>query len=227
MKLIGAGFGRTGTLSLKKALEILGFGPCYHMQVTFFNPWHLPFWYKASIGKNVNWKKFFKRYKSTVDWPASAFYKELMNEYPDAKVILHVREPETWYESAFKTIYTMSRSFPFWFPKQLIKMQENVIWQGIFEGRFQDRELAISKFRKHVENVKKCVPEDRLLIFDVKEGWAPLCKFLDVPVPENISFPHRNEAKKYILLIKFVRLVEWLAPAMVFISVLLIWYFWL
>src|SRR3712207_228473 len=109
IEVIGAGFGRTGTMSLKVALEELGFGPCYHMIELFGHPEHVELWETASQGKPVDWEKLFSGYRATTDWPACSFYGELMQRYPNAKVILTVRDPDRWYESTYNTIYGMRR----------------------------------------------------------------------------------------------------------------------
>src|SRR5919199_3150253 len=113
LEVIGAGFGRTGTMSLKVALEELGFGPCYHMTEVFANPKHVKFWEAAARGEPVDWEELFRGYRSSVDWPGAAFYEELMERYPDAKVILTVRDPDRWYESALNTIYGRRRTDSF------------------------------------------------------------------------------------------------------------------
>ncbi len=107
LKIIGAGFGRTGTLSLKVALEELGFGPCYHMLEMFQHPEHIALWEAASKGHPVDWHQVFEEYQATVDWPGCAFYEQFMEAYPDAKVLLTVRDPDKWYESSQATIYRM------------------------------------------------------------------------------------------------------------------------
>jgi hypothetical protein len=197
MRVIGAGFGRTGTTSLKAALEKLGFGPCYHMQTVFMHPWQARFWVDTADGKPVDWRKFFKGHQSTVDYPASLFYRPLMEEFPGAKILLSVRDPQRWYDSTLQTIY-LSTKVPAWlnrwFPPlgMVFGMHQKVIWDGLFEGLFEDRDFAIEVFNRHTESVKAQVPAEKLLVFDVKEGWGPLCSFLDVPVPEE-PFPHLND----------------------------------
>jgi hypothetical protein len=109
VKLIGAGFGRTGTMSLKIALETLGFSPCYHMTEVFAHPEHRGFWISAWRGDPADWDGVLGEYEAAVDWPACTFYEELMKRHPDAKVILSVREPERWYESVRNTIYEVER----------------------------------------------------------------------------------------------------------------------
>ena len=210
LKIIGAGFGRTGTLSMKAALEELGFGPCYHMTEVFSNPEHLAYWVAATEGKQVDWKDFLKNYQATVDWPACAFYEELMRVYPDAKVVLTVRNPESWYESVISTIYRVSRRatgspFAAFIGRLLFRdrlrvgrMINTLIWQGTFDGKFEDKEYALAVFQRHNEEVKKNVPPDKLLIYDVKQGWEPLCAFLGVDIPRDKPFPHLNERGNFV-----------------------------
>ena len=209
LKVIGAGFGRTGTMSLKVALEELGFDPCYHMTEVFDHPEHIETWDAAADGYPTDWKTFLKDYEATVDWPACSFYRELMQEYPDAKVLLSVRDPEKWYESTSNTIYNVRRastSSPLaaaifsiagvFVPhvKRGAQMVNKLIWEGTFDGRFEDRQHAIGVFVRHNEEVVQSVPRDRLLVYEVKEGWKPLCEFLGVEVPSDKPFPHLNDS---------------------------------
>jgi Sulfotransferase domain len=207
MKVIGAGFARTGTISLKAALEHLGFGPCYHMSVAEKEGGHLDLWDAAARGILIDWDRIFGGYESTVDWPACAFYKELMRAYPDAKVVLTVRDPERWYDSINGTIYPLYKvaiasrwTAPFIrFPHRdlLARMTRNVVWNGTFDGRFEDRRHAVAAFERHVEEVRRHVPADRLLVFEVKDGWKPLCDFLGVDVPADRPFPHLNDQQTF------------------------------
>lgn len=205
--MIGAGFGRTGTMSLKVALEELGFGPCYHMVELFDHPEHLKLWEAAARGEPVDWKELGD-YQATVDWPACTFYEELMEAYPDAKVLLSVREPERWYESTRNTIYGATKSstasLMFSVMEQFVpaikrsrRVIEDIIWKGTFDGNFEDRRYAIEVFNRHNEEVKRRVPADRLLAYEVKYGWGPLCEFLNVEVPEGKPFPHLNDAAAF------------------------------
>jgi hypothetical protein len=209
IKIIGAGFGRTGTLSMKTALEELGFGPCYHMMEVFSHPKHAPVWEAAAKGETVNWKELFNGYQATVDWPGCTFYKEFMQIYPDAKVLLTVRDPEKWYESTQSTIYhrTVRTNAPF--SRRLlrllrpdilktVRMINTLIWEGTFNDNFTDKPYAIEIFNQHIEEVKKVVPPERLLVYNVKEGWEPLCAFLGVEVPRNKPFPHLNDRVSFI-----------------------------
>lgn len=205
MKVIGAGFGRTGTLSLKVALDQLGCGPCYHMTEVFDKPRHVELWQAAAEGRSIDWDELFAGYNAAVDWPTCAFYDQLMHAYPQAKVLLTVRDPERWYESALNTIYQTSKdrahtgagsplgpgdqTFP--------RMVNSVIWQGTFGGAFEDKAHAISIFERHIREVKERVPRERLLIYEVKEGWEPLCRFLNVEAPADTPFPHVNDTQAF------------------------------
>jgi hypothetical protein len=211
LKVIGAGFGRTGTTSLKAALESIGFGPCYHMFEVFEHPEHVPFWDRAARGEAVDFTGLFADWAATVDWPACNFYRELMALYPEAKVLLSVRDPERWYQSCRNTIYPSStrdvgKSGE---PNEPIDPEEasnrarramitRLIWHNVFDDRFEDKDFAIARVNQHVAEVKRVVPADRLLVFDVKEGWGPLCRFLNVPVPEDRPFPHLNDTASFL-----------------------------
>ena len=207
MKVIGAGFGRTGTTSLKAALEFLGFGSAYHMTEVFTHPAHVEFWEAARRGQRVDWRSFFSGYGVAVDWPACAFYEELMEAFPEAPVILTVRDPQRWYESARDTIYEIRKASSGPAPVRLAfalaglfapgvtgiaRLADEIVWNGTFDGRFEDRRHAIETFNRHNERVRRRVPAGRLLVYDVKEGWGPLCEFLGVEVPDK-PFPHLND----------------------------------
>ena len=209
MKLIGAGFGRTGTTSLKAALEKLGLDPCYHMTEVFAHPAHADFWVRAWHGEPVDWEGVIGGYEATVDWPACTFYEELMERYPEAKVLLSVRDPERWYDSTRGTIYELTRMTEGSTISRLIfgvvgllvfggftgrrsSLANDLIWQGTFDGKFEDRAYAMEVFERHNEEVKRRVPHDRLLVYEVREGWGPLCEFLGVPVPDE-PFPRLND----------------------------------
>jgi hypothetical protein len=199
MKVIGAGLGRTGTLSLKYALEELGFGPCYHMREVMPRPAHVVRWQAVAEGKLPDWDAIFAGYRATVDWPASRYYRELMAHYPEAKVVLTVRDPDRWYESALTTIYRLDDVMPSWVrwllppARRIYEMTQAVIWQGTFNGRFTDRQQAIDIYNRHNDEVRRLVPPERLLVYQVKDGWEPLCAFLGVPVPEKRPFPRVND----------------------------------
>jgi Sulfotransferase domain len=200
LKIIGAGFGRTGTLSIKHALEALGFNPCYHMTELFDKPGVDAQWDAIVRGEPADWNTVFKGYHATVDWPACTFYRELMQAYPHAKVLLTVRDPEKWYESVANTIYRVSHQTPD--SNSIRSVHRNMInaliWQGTFEDRFEDKEYAIAVFLRHIEEVKQYVAAEKLLVYNVKEGWEPLCAFLEVAVPAEKPFPHDNDRASFM-----------------------------
>lgn len=201
LRVIGAGFGRTGTYSLKTALQQLGAGPTYHMMEVLSHPEHVPLWEAAGDGKPVDWEKLFEGYTSALDWPASAFYRELMDVYPDAKVILTVRDPDRWYESGRNTIFP--RDTPGLESDVSPEMQAHkamarkLLWDGIFDGRITDPAYAMDVFTRHNQTVQERVPPERLLVYNVKEGWEPLCTFLGVPMPAGLEFPHLNDTVSF------------------------------
>lgn len=217
MDIIGAGFGRTGTSSIKKALEDLGFGPCYHMQEVIKHPSHVNFWRSASTHDRADWLRIFRPYRASIDYPVCLVYRDLMALYPEAKVLLTVRDPEKWYESTRETIYRVSNLIPAWqryllWPvARFYDMANAVIWDGLFEGRFEDRNFAIEKYLEHIKEVKAVVPPEKLLVFDVRQGWKPLCAFLDVPVPDR-PFPHLNDRRMIQWLLRWIRALTVLAP---------------
>ena len=205
LKVIGAGFGRTGTNSLKVALEELGFEKCYHMIEVLKNPSHMQKWSHIFEGGQSDWKTLFEGYQAAVDWPASAYYKELIS--PDAKVILSVRDPERWHESIVSTIYQVNHRFGRvlqFIPGagRFFNGINKIVWEGIFHGKLEDKAYAIQIFNRHIEEVKRTVPSERLLIFDARQGWAPLCAFLNVPIPANKPYPHLNDSARMKRMLK-------------------------
>ena len=206
LKVIGAGFGRTGTLSLCSALNQLDM-PCYHMFEVLenkANKSHLDFWRRvanARPGTQFPWQQVFSRYAAAVDNPACCVWRELMQAYPDAKVVLsvHPRGADAWYESTIDTIYFTETMWQFkvlqWltpFGRKFGQMCHKLIWQRSHKGTMDDREAAIAHYHQHVEDVKAAVPADRLLVFSVDQGWKPLCEFLGVAQPEG-EFPNVND----------------------------------
>ncbi|HKH09518.1 MAG TPA: sulfotransferase [Rubrobacter sp.] len=210
MKIIGAGFGRTGTTSLKAALATLGFGRSYQLTEVFRHPEHVAFWEAARGGERVDWEGFLSGYGVAVDWPACTFYAEIMEAFPRAPVILTVRDPDRWYESVRSTIYGIRKLSAGPAPLRLVfalaglfapgatgiaRLADEILWDGTFEGRFEDRRHAIETFLRHNGDVRRHVPPERLLVYDVKEGWEPLCDFLNVGVPDE-PFPHLNDTRE-------------------------------
>ena len=197
MHVIGAGVGRTGTYSLKLAINRLGLGPCHHMEAVIQNmPGQVPLWAAALEGR-PDWAAIYADFDSAVDWPTAAFFRELALAYPAAKFILTHRDPESWAESFGETIYTalaMRDQAP---PERRawLNMAYGVVARSGFpEGL--DREALIKGFLAHNEAVKATIPADRLLIFQVQEGWEPLCRFLGAPIPDEV-FPRTNDRLEF------------------------------
>ena len=199
LQIIGAGFGRTGTSSLKMALEQLGLAPCYHMLEVAARPEHSALWLAADRGELVDWGKMFAAYSAAVDWPACVFWRELLVEYPEARVILTVRDPATWYASFRDTILARLESLP---PiespaiRALYEVSNQLILQRTFRGMAADEHRAIAALEAHNAAVIATVEPHRLLVYDVADGWTPLCVFLGVSVPAN-EFPHLNPRAEF------------------------------
>ena len=214
LTVIGAGYGRTGTMSTYTALNQLGF-PCYHMIEVLMNKAnkrHLGFWHKVAnspSGKQFDWDETLAKYTAAVDNPTCCVWRELMLAYPDAKVLLtlHPKGPEAWYESTIDTIYFTENVWQFKvlelftpFGRTFGDMSRKLIWQRNLKGTMEDRAKAVAHYKQHIEDVRAAVPPEKLLIFTVTEGWGPLCKFLGLPVPAT-PFPNvndREEVKKII-----------------------------
>jgi hypothetical protein len=194
--IIGAGFGRTGTLSLKQALERLLGQPCYHMFEVFSHPEHADVWRRAAEGQAVDFDEVLAGYGATVDWPACEFWRELMAAYPEAKVLLSVRDPDRWYSSFSSTIERLLRRSLEGEPSAevapIVAMAERVIIERSFDGKMGDRADFIAAFARHNSQVQARVGPDRLLVYDVTEGWEPLCRFIGAPVPDE-PFPNVND----------------------------------
>ncbi len=194
LQIIGAGFGRTGTLSFKAALEQLGFGPCYHMHEVRKNEGHDRMWKAAAEAGDYAWPELLGDYRSAVDWPASYFWRQLAAAYPDAKVILTVRDPDRWYDSISKTILP-SLSRPRKDPDDP-RMASYIILERIFSGRLDDRAHAIDVFNANTRAVETEIPPERRLTYQASDGWQPLCRFLDVPVPDT-PYPNVNSTAEF------------------------------
>lgn len=196
IEVIGAGWGRTATNSLKLALERLGCGTCHHMwEVANDQPRLVPLW-NAALDGHPDWPAIFDGYRAAVDWPAAGFWQELSQVYPDAKVILTTRSPESWFASISNTILKVIDD-----PEQLpeparpvSRMAKRAVTRSIGEDWSSER--LIQRFIEHEASVKQGVAPDRLLVFDPNEGWAPLCEFLGVPVPDE-PFPRSNHRSEF------------------------------
>ncbi|MFK3982201.1 sulfotransferase family protein [Micromonospora sp. NPDC050397] len=209
LEIIGAGFGRTGTMSTKEALELLGFGPCHHMTELFRQPASIAGWLRVAEGGPADWDSLYAGYRSTLDWPGAYFWRDLVATYPDARVLLTVRDPDRWYDSVASTIYRPRSSDPSTLspavrrateerPELLDqpRLAEKLVWQGTFGGRFADRAHAIGVYTAHLAEVRATVPAGRLLEFDPAQGWEPLCSWLGVDPPDT-PFPLLNTGESF------------------------------
>lgn len=198
LSVIGAGFGRTGTLSLKGALETLGFDPCYHM-IEVMQHGFGGLWNDIVHGGTPDWKAVFKGYQATVDWPACNYYRELADLYPDAKVLLSLRDADKWYDSCQNTIFRAMRMERPDAPPNLktqMSMARKLVVENTFGGNIDDRAHCIAVYNRHNETVRQVIPKDRLLVFQPSDGWEPLCDFLGVPVPD-APYPKVNTTEEF------------------------------
>lgn len=188
LKIIGAGLGRTGTASLKVALEQLGIGRCYHMGEVMQEPRRIDHWLAAADG-NPDWELTLGEYGASVDYPACTYWQELADYYPDATVLLSVRSAASWFESVNATI--MAPRFNNYIANSPFgALVKRTIWDTL-GGRMEDRDFMVSYFERRIEEIKAALPPERLLVYEVTEGWGPLCDLLDVPVPDT-PFPRIN-----------------------------------
>tara|TARA_R110002110_G_scaffold89303_2_gene232764 strand:- start:126826 stop:127521 length:696 start_codon:yes stop_codon:yes gene_type:complete len=195
LKVIGAGLGRTATFSMKFALEHLGLGPCYHMSEVFAGARrNIPLWLDVVNGK-PDWDAVFDGYLSTTDYPACTYWRELAEFYPDARVILTIRDPDSWFDSVSQTIFSEKMMGSFSGSPIETMMQGAVL--APFGDRINDRAFMTSWFEQWNQDVIDSLPPERLLVYSPKEGWEPLCSFLDVPVPD-VSFPRINSRDEIV-----------------------------
>lgn len=211
LKVIGTGLGRTGTHSLKLALEHLGFGKCYHMMELFQNPQGLKYFKRAEKNELVNWDELFKGYSAAVDYPVARYYKQITQFYPEAKVIHTIRDPEEWYESASSTIFWASKPYSLKILKLAVHLPfsrearkripvlfyNRRLSELEFGRNLKNKEKVINRFKQHSEEVERLIPKERLLNFDPKKGWEPLCRFLNLPVP-SVPFPKSNTREEFL-----------------------------
>jgi sulfotransferase family protein len=191
LRIVGAGLGRTGTMSLKRALERLLGAPCYHMIEVFQRPEHLPVWHRAVLGEMPDWHRLFEGYAAAVDWPVSAFWREISAAFPDAIVLLSVRDPESWWRSASSTIFPSTlKAEGDW--RRMI----DDLFASRFTAAITDQAACIAAYEKHVAQVRATVEPGRLVEWQASEGWAPLCAALGVPIPDQ-PFPHENTTKDF------------------------------
>lgn len=212
LKIIGTGLSRTGTTTIRKVVEELGFGPCYNSSELFTRPRGIEFWEALEQGKDVDFDEFFRNYNAIIGFPGYIFAQKLLEKYPEAKVILSWRDPEDWYDDISDTVFqsgpshankTFSQEVSKFDPylaeciTRIHAMQKRILEDGYFEGRFAEKAYAVQRYVQWNEDVKKTYPADRLLIYQVTEGWAPVCDFLGVPVPKEKPFPHLNHKNEF------------------------------
>lgn len=191
LQVVGAGLGRTGTLSLKLALERLLGGPCYHMMEVFAHPEHVEAWHLAARGGAPDWRALFAGYRAAVDWPAAAFWPELAQAFPDALVVLSLRDPDSWWRSASGTIFpSVERADGAW------RAMIEALFQNRFTTALGDREACLAAFERHNAEVRRAVPKARLLEWRAADGWGPLCAALGLPVPAE-PFPRVNSSEEF------------------------------
>ena len=193
LKVIGAGLPRTATWSQKLALEQLGFGPCYHMSEALEHAAHWPLWEQAARGEAVDWEAIFAGWGSTTDAPGCHFYTELAERYPEAKVVLSVRDPEAWFASTQNTILSGAVA-GFHGSRGSLDMVEAMGWGT--DPRLRDKAWMLDRYHRHIEEVRRAIPAERLLVYQVSDGWEPLCRFLGVPVPA-AAYPQVNSTDDF------------------------------
>ena len=186
-------------MSLKQGLETLLGGPCYHMYEVFQHLDHVPLWHDAALGKPVDWDKIFDGYVAAVDWPVGSFWQEVSAHYPDALILLSVRDPEKWWNSAHETIFQsiaqISDEHKDW--HEMI----DAMMANRFTPDLTDKEACIAAFNRHNDEVRRLAPKDRFLEWQASDGWGPLCRALGVPVPDE-PFPHVNTKDEFLERVK-------------------------
>ncbi|HSX28776.1 MAG TPA: sulfotransferase [Candidatus Saccharimonadales bacterium] len=194
LKIIGAGMWRTGTVSLKSALETLTEQPSHHMTELLIHPQQVNEWLSVVNGMRPNWDYLLHDYGSTLDWPSLAFWNDLQQTYPDALVLLSTRDPEEWWQSVSATVLKSAptretaRS-----PWELLVV---ALFENYFVGRLPTKRQAIQAYNEHNDLVRRTVAPNRLIEWTPSDGWTPLCRALDKPIPDR-PFPHLNTAAEY------------------------------
>jgi hypothetical protein len=194
LKVVGAGLGRTGTHSLKLALEQLLGAPCYHMLEVFERPDDVPIWHQAALGSMPDWNALFADYGAAVDWPAAAFWEEQSEAFPDAVILLSTRDSEAWWKSCNNTIFEVFRSADEKMPPEWTAMIKALFRNLTGDGL--DKASAIAAYERHNAHVRATAPPDRLLDWHPGDGWEPICRALGVDVPDE-PFPHVNTTEEF------------------------------
>jgi len=218
LRVVGAGLGRTGTNSLKVALERLLGSPCYHMfEILFEHGEHIPVWRRALQGDLPDWNAFLAGYVATVDWPAASFWPELAAANPDALVLLSLREsPEAWWRSADRTILEAARRTPRPGGDPVAAGVHDLFiecMEARFTDRWRDPDEITAAYQRHNVTVRRAVPPERLIEWRTGDGWGPLCRALGVPVPDE-PFPHLNTTRQFRVMARFDPLPSrWTPPS--------------
>lgn len=198
LKIIGSGFGRTGTMSTKMALEQLGFGPCHHMTEVMQNPAQPAHWDALARGEELDWAEVFEGYAAQVDFPGASVWQDLAVAFPEAKVIHTERPEEDWWASYSTTIgkfFEHRQNLTLPSPiAEIFETMDKLLIEGVMGGL--DKDNAISAYRRNNEKVRATIQADRLLVFTPSDGWDPLCAFLGVDVPEG-DFPRSNAREEF------------------------------
>ena len=201
IRVIGVGLGQTGTHSLAAALEILGFGECFHADKMLErrDVRAAKAWLDIAQGRPARWNDIFSGYRSIASFPAWALYEKMLAQFPGARVVLTVRDREQWFDDISAGDYAAFKADPrwlFWFSpvkRVMRKLEDLLILERKYHHRLHDKQYAMRIFEQHIQEVREAVPADRLLIFDVNQGWGPLCDFLGVAVPVDMPFPRLND----------------------------------
>ncbi len=191
LSVIGAGFGRTGTESMKLALEALGLGPCHHMKEVHAKPAQVALWRAAARGGPPDWEQAFAGYRCALDWPSAFYGRELSAYYGGAKILLTVRDAESWYASMSKTIFKVLEA-----STDPASVGMALVGKRVFANRWADRAHAIAVYEANTAQVQAAFGPDRLLTYNLGDGWEPLCRFLGKPIP-NKPYPRSNSAEEF------------------------------
>ena len=191
LSVIGVGFMRTGTESLKMALEILGYGPCHHMKVVLSDPDQEALWRRVVAGETIPWETLYDGHNSAVDFPTAFYWRELTAHYPEPPLIMTVRSSESWYASMTKSVFPTLKKLT-----DPGSVGSAMISQGTFDGRGDDPDHAVAVYEKHNNDVQSAFSSDRLLVYELGSGWTPLCEFLGKSIPDE-DYPHSNTAEEF------------------------------
>jgi len=199
LRVVGAGIGRTGTHSLKLALEQLLGGPCYHMLEVFGRPDDIPVWHRAVEGEMPDWSTFLSEYRAAVDWPPGAFWREISAANPDAPILLSSRESaDAWWKSANNTIFNIADMNADAMGPAGAAQRDMAIdmLSKRFTPNWRDETEAKRAYEAHNANVRASVPADRLVDWQPGDGWEPICEKLGLPAPSE-PFPHVNTTGEF------------------------------